>query len=210
MDRYDIGSCEVYDTEYKEFWENCEPKFAHIQDDYGIPTRFKAWVGWFDIGKKTILDYGCGGAQIAKVFTANPYIGVDIAERSLRKAKENLILLRPDNKPSWSLHQTPVELSELGADLLVAQQVINHFCNQQMLDEFLDNVNRSGIRELLLETKSVNIGDKTVFAPLYINGACCVGWIYLRKHLPRYHMDKCQPTGTYQFSKWTRSEYIRK
>jgi len=195
--RYVTGLCECYAAEYKEFWENCPDSFAHCQPGF-TPERHKEWQDWFDMGGKVLLDYGCGGvAGIALAFPENRYIGVDIAERSLRIAATSLA-----HRKNWELHQTPVELSDFNADLLIAQQVMIHFASQEMLDEFLANVNRSGVGELLLETRAVR--DGVSFRPTDPNSACAVGWVYLRKHLPNYTMRKCQPAGTYRFSRWVR------
>jgi SAM-dependent methyltransferase len=152
---------------------------------------------------KTILDYGCGGAFLATVFPNSRYIGVDIAERSLEAARKHLGEWRP-TKPTYTLHKVPVEFSELGADVLVAQQVMNHMPVRKMFDDFLDNIQRSGIPELLLETIPAQNQDDVTFNSACPNKACKVSFEYLQRKLPAYVLHEHETNGVYRFSRWKR------
>jgi hypothetical protein len=84
----------------KEYWEKCALKYAHLSD--GAPGRvlrpgsdleifYKSeWMDDLDFRKKTILDYGCGGAFVPRYLFENCKIKraicVDIAsKRNIKK-----------------------------------------------------------------------------------------------------------------------------
>jgi len=202
-DKYAVEHCDCSAEDYKEFWENCDPRFAHCTlKEHEV--RHEEWQDWFNMEGKTILDYGCGGdTTLAFAYPDNPYIGVDIAERSIATA---LLHLRKQEHKNHQLHLLPVELADFNADILVAQQVMVHFCSKEMLDEFLANVERSGIPELLLETRHIDNKDLW-FLPTSPNHACSVSWEYLEKHLPSYRRVKCQNCGPFRFSQWMLKNY---
>ena len=81
----------------QKFWETSKPKFAHLTDVYDWTTRDRpslalSMIRWPK--NSIVLDYGCGGGWLGvwllKEQNISKYIAVDIAQRQLDIAEENL------------------------------------------------------------------------------------------------------------------------
>lgn len=187
---------------YKDYWENCDERQAHLWTDPKElrPERWNTWLPWFDFRDKVVVDYGCGGAFVYDVIKTrvHRYVGIDIAERSLDFARKRL----KDEKKCLFL-KAPCELSELNADILIAQQVITHMAYAEMLNQFMESIKRSGIGQLMLEVMCHPDNDSVSFGGKSIHDACSVGKDYLAKHM-KYNLVGEEKNDQYTFTKWER------
>lgn len=181
----------------KNFWENCNTTFAHITTDDWLKNKenlisvYSKNIKRFriDPNNKKVVDYGIGGGYLGQYLLSNysisEYIGLDIAERSLDAAKKNLSKYK-----NVSLHLTPVNFSKFGADIFFSFAVIQHFPNKKYLDDFLTNLDNSGISELLLQIRH---NKSTIFSKKYetLSDArlgCRTNSKYLLKNLKKYQL----------------------
>ena len=160
--------------EMKEFWENCPEEFAHvtIEDDQELVANVN-WNHAFlnqlhnihNLSFCKVVDYGCGGGQLGKHmherFEIDEYIGLDIAYRQLEAAE---IYLRKYNIALMNIaHQAPLDytlrfsevvaddFAKIKADVFICQATMQHFPSLGYLDDFLENVNYSGIDTVVLQ-----------------------------------------------------------
>jgi SAM-dependent methyltransferase len=146
----------------KNFWENCNIKFAHIRNKEIYEPHYKQNVLPFtSFNNKTIVDYGIGKAHLGKLLlqkhNISKYIGIDISERQLKLAKENLKEFN-----NISLLSVTVDFSTLKADIFVSLACIQHFPSLDYLKEFLNNINNSNIKEVILQYRD---NDIDIFNP---------------------------------------------
>lgn len=186
--------------ENKAFWEICPPQCAHLYDDRksvdDLYERWANWLRWFDFRDKTVVDYGCGGAYLYDKIEPQikRYIGLDIADRSISFAQNRL-----RDKPKCEFYLLPKDLRPYGADILICQQVISHFPNLEVLEDFMSNVQSSRIKELLLEIMPIQEG--VGFNKDDIHRRCEVSVDYLNKHLD-YTLENVMRCNQYSFTFW--------
>lgn len=174
----------------KNFWNNCIPSFAHLNPRIYSGDEIKN----LNLYNSTILDFGCGGGWwgklLFKTFNIKKYIGIDISERSLHEAYNNL--------EGYNTHfylNKGQDLSQYKADILICFAVIHHFPNIEYLNNFLDNVNNSNIKELFLSIKYCINKDYEFIENCYdsfdykkIGNACKVNIDYLKYKLNNYQL----------------------
>jgi len=146
----------------KNFWEKCDSSFAHLTADrhlggYDKLTSF--WQSHFlndlskiiDLSASTVIDYGIGagylGMYLNEKYRVKKYIGIDIAERSIAEADKQLEKTDLDYK----LLLAPVIFSNFEPDIFISQAVIQHFPTEEYLTDFLENVNMSGSKVVMLQ-----------------------------------------------------------
>lgn len=159
---------------------------------------------------KTVIDYGCGGGWIGKFLfekkNIKAYLGIDIAQRSIDAAKENLkehddkvfLLIDPNNLPDFS---------QMKADLFISLSCIQHFPDKEYLDYFLDVLNKSEIKTLILQVK---YSDTTRFrehpykTTHDIGNGCFTNFKYLQSKLTNYDgsCTTAQADGEYQYMRF--------
>jgi len=154
----------------RSFWEKCDKTFAHITADKwlvsvdNLLSSFAHNFTHFNPTNKVIVDYGIGagylGMYLFNNFLIKKYIGIDIAQRSLDAASNNLSLFK--DKTEFFL--VPVDFSSLNADMFCSFAVIQHFPDQKYLDSFLTNLNNSKISELILQIRHC---DRNKFSKKY-------------------------------------------
>lgn len=163
----------ITDKDMEEFWDTCPEEFAHItiEDDQELVANVD-WNHAFihklhtlaPLQHSTIVDYGCGGGQLGKHmndrFELKEYIGIDIAYRQLEASE---IYLRKYNRDLMILaHRAPLyftlkfakavkDFADIKADVFICQATIQHFPRTSYLDDFLDNVNYSAIKTVVLQ-----------------------------------------------------------
>lgn len=150
----------------KKFWENCDTTFAHITPNRWLKSKKEFVSGFskkyfpFDPNEKVIVDYGIGAAHQGIYLFENKnikkYIGIDIAQRSLDSAKDNL---KDYDQNKIELLITPVNFSKLKADIFTSFAVIQHFPSRKYLDSFLINLRNSNIPELILQIRHSKVNE---------------------------------------------------
>lgn len=155
----------------KCFWEKCDKTFAHISIDKWLSnykTITDMWQKMFinqllsftELENKTIVDYGIGGGYLGvylhETYHIDKYIGIDIAQRSLDSAYQNL----QDNHVNNELYLAPVQFKNFNADIFVCQAVIQHFPDESYFQDFLININQSNIKYVMLQ---IRFNKQTVF-----------------------------------------------
>lgn len=185
------------EQDMKIFWEQCPPRFAHLDGGHTMNRRrlvvslgktFEKSVKAEEIDGKVIADYGCGGGHLGQYLLGNynieKYIGIDMAERSLNKAAISL-----ERYQNIEFKQSPIDFSTLNADIFVSISVIQHFPNKEYLDNFLENINTSKIPKVLLHIRSKSTqceflddysSQRKVALCCYVHGS------YIRRKLSAY------------------------
>lgn len=196
-------------------WEQrVSPETAHI--DAKAFLKLPALFGMFDFalrscdleGKK-ILDFGCGGGFLGKwLFDQSveigKYIGLDIAERSLSAARARLQSF-VDNKKAMLIKITPWgidDLNVLNIDVLVSFNTIQHFPTKEYLDYFLDTVNQSGAKKLVLQyrvDKETRFQENPYKTTHEINLACWTNADYIKEKLTMYQFKKLKKSKKSNF-----------
>jgi len=139
---------------------------------------------------KVVVDYGCGGGQMGVYLHTykeiKKYIGIDIAERSIEFSKRNL------EEFEHELYVVPVDFGKLDADIFMTIACIQHFPSEKFLELFLKNINRSGIRIIILQFRQ---NDVMRFNDAYdIEGegdkgtACLTNETYISSRLTNYNL----------------------
>ena len=181
------------------FWDNCEPVFSHIEiSDYlkDIKSLTDSWekhfINHYEFKDKTVIDYGIGGGYLGLYLIKNKnikkYIGFDISKRQINAAKNNLTglpveLYTVSNTTNFGKHN---------ADMFICQAVIQHFPNEEYLIDFLDNLNKSNINEVMLQ---IRYNEKTIFSGSYettedVRLACQTNSEYILTYLTNYELVK--------------------
>jgi trans-aconitate methyltransferase len=144
----------------KDFWERCSSSYAHLTTSGHLRSLENLRNFWdanfinrIDFKNKTVLDYGVGGGYLGEYlfekFNIKKYYGVDIADRSLAKAKENLSqyseveLIHTD-----SFYKS---FSDKDIDVFISQAVIQHFPNKEYLDKFLYKLKELSPKKIMLQ-----------------------------------------------------------
>lgn len=179
------------------FWNNCNPIFSHIEiAGYlkNLDTLINFWennfLQFYEFKNKILIDYGIGGGYLGLHLLQNKglskYIGFDISDRQLNEAKK-------------VLHGLPVDLfntieknnfDEFNADIFVCQAVIQHFPSKEYLISFLQKINESKIKDIMLQ---IRYSEKTTFNENYntqndVTHACRTNSDYILKHLTNYYL----------------------
>lgn len=167
--------------EVKKFWETCGPDYAHLSDStkhkkIDLQKEYKRLILNHlprSLNGLSVIDYGPGGGFLGELlftqYGIKKYIAVDIAKRSLDTARTRLM------GKAGVFHLVPVNFSGLHADAFFSFACIQHFPSKTYLEDFLANLNSSGVRLVGLHFRS---GPKTVTSNNYkvTNGnigLCC-------------------------------------
>jgi len=178
----------------KSFWDSCKHNYAHLRDNWIMKKNserklyFKPIFEMLNLDNKTVIDYGCGGGHIGVYlfnnYKINKYIGLDIAERSLIFSKRNL------EKYNAEFHYVPIEFKNLNADVFITIACMQHFPDEVYLISFLENLNRSGIKQIMLHLR---YGDSTKFNNAYdtclnMGEACKTNHEFIKNYLTNYKL----------------------
>lgn len=153
-----------------------------------------------DFSGKIIVDYGCGGGWLGKFLfektAIKKYIGVDVAERSIAFAKNNL----PKTKTKVQLIKIEpwdqlIFLKRKKIDILVSVACIQHFPTQEYLLIWLAELNSLKLEWIILQFHFHSAsGGKTVFREDPYNSirdvayACYTTKEYIAKILTNYEL----------------------
>lgn len=195
----------------KKFWEQCSQNYAHLKSNWELKIGsrrlnhfYKSFLRFVNFKDKIILDYGCGAGYLGKIlfdkYGLKKYIGIDIAERSLIKARQIL------EGYNTEFHLTPKTFKNIEADIFISLACIQHFPDEEYLYNFLKNVNKSGISTLILQ---IRYGEETVFNNAYkikkdFGMACVTNEEYIDERLRRYKLINVSGKGIsgYQYLIW--------
>lgn len=141
------------------FWETCSLEYAHneirnhLKNYKDLTTNWETWflneLEWKDA---IVLDYGIGGGYLGKYLfdtrKIKSYIGVDIANRSLDKAR---VVLK--EYPSVTLYNTSEFYKSFSSpvDIFVCQAVIQHFFSLEYLVTFLTKLEQIAPNIIMLQ-----------------------------------------------------------
>jgi 2-polyprenyl-3-methyl-5-hydroxy-6-metoxy-1,4-benzoquinol methylase len=204
------------DTKVKAFWETCSLEYAHNEirkhlNNYESLTRFWElnFLKLIEFRGKRILDYGIGGGYLGKYLFdtrgIQSYIGVDIAERSLTKAKE---ILAPQKNTEFYLTDQYYSDYKGPIDIFICQAVIQHFYSLDYLKRFLLKIEEIGPSTVMLQ---ITHSAKTVINTTYKNEndvarACYTNKDFLLQFLPSYRLEYAGDVlrNNYQFLIFTK------
>jgi len=185
----------------KFFWEITSHGYAHLRVRRNRPKE-KFFTGYnrlilnhldYNLKGKTVIDYGCGGgflgALLFNKYKIKKYIGIDIAERSLKYCERRLYR----HNGGLELYFPPKDLKEIGADIIFSFAMLQHIPTEETMEEILDNMNTSGVEYICLHYRH---GGLTIFRNEYLKepnrrnvGACCVtNNKYLKPRLSNYRI----------------------
>lgn len=188
-----------YKTHLKKFWNTCGRGTAHVDRHWIGKVDVKEWKEKISqryqikpefFRNKTVIDYGIGSGYLGWVlhqWKIKKYIGLDIAERQIEAAKKYL-----KGIPNCEFHLVPVELRQFKADIFVSHACIQHFPDQEYLDEFLDNLNKSGVHDILIQYR---YGEQTYFKQDKPRLACRTNSVYINKKLNNYQLKHISEIG---------------
>ena len=149
----------------RAYWEQADPPLAHISYNNGLHGSEARLVARWDtawlrrwsaggppfgisLGGRRVGDYGIGAGLLGKLLCTrhhvSAYVGFDVAKRSLDAAKQKLSALTCATEFVHVAEGVP-EFSEWRLDVLVCQQVIQHFPSQNYTLAWLASVERSRI-----------------------------------------------------------------
>ena len=185
----------------KRFWETVHTRGAHLgldgEGEY-MRDRYARLLKGVPLRGKVIVDFGCGGGLLGVYVLgerkAARYVGYDVAERSIDRARENLKDLASEGSVELVLlgkHRW--DFAEKRPDVLVCLACILHFPTASYLDNFLRTCDESGAATLVLE---VRLADKTQFQHDPYSSAraavkaCFTNEGYLTPRLPRYDLAR--------------------
>lgn len=147
----------------RRFWNNTAPRNAHLglsgEEEFLIKRAHDMVIDKMSVKGKTVIDFGHGGGYIGKALLdagCKQYIGYDIADRSNKRASENLAGY--ENKELILLTEHRWNFAEKNPDIIVALAVMIHFPTQAYLNNFLATVEVSGAKRLVLEIRDQGVG----------------------------------------------------
>jgi len=188
----------------KKRWENCHPAGAHLypvnwhKSEKNMFKRYKRLItDQVDVNNKSILDWGCGGGYLGKYllskFKIKKYIAIDIAERSLDRAKEQLQKYRNIEFILTSIDNIKECMVE-GESIFISLACIFHFPTKEYFNTFLVNINKSNINIVILEIRDKNKGTifrKNIYKThMDANHACLTNEYYVNGYLTNYSLSK--------------------
>jgi SAM-dependent methyltransferase len=149
-----------YNSKTKAFWETCEDTFAHLEikdwlKSYDDLTKYwdDEFISKLDFVGKTVMDYGIGGGYLGKYLLTDKglgkYYGVDISERSIEKARENLL----DYENSVKLLNSEENWDACSCDIFISQACVQHFPGVEYLNQFLKKINTQAPSYIILQIR---------------------------------------------------------
>lgn len=190
MDKSNRSYTENYTEIYEEFWEQCDRAFAHLDiNDHLVSQEslYNSWkrsfVKYFSWEGKSVADYGIGGGYLGQMllseFEIAKYSGIDISQRSLDEARDNLNTYTSQT----AFYKSTVNFSTIDVDIFVSLACIQHFPNQEYLDSFLTNINNSTIPDVMLQIRR---GNDLTFQPDNPILSCVTNYEYMSGLLSNY------------------------
>jgi len=204
-----------------DYWEHsASPAFAHIaykdhlNSEQAMVQRWnKQWLqrwagsGW--LKAKRVGDYGIGAGLLAKVLATNHsiahYVGFDIATRSLSAASKKL-QGETSCPHTLILVSGPTDFASQHLDVLICQQVIQHFPSRAYTLTWLAAIESARIPKVLLEVRTPDGRSRPVFNEWHsskaglttddVSFAVAVSCSWIAKQLPSYTLEGSWPTAS--------------
>jgi hypothetical protein len=204
-----------------DYWENsASPAFAHIayKDHLGSEQAMvrrwnqqwlQRWAGSGWLKGKRVGDYGIGAGLLAKVLAANHsiahYVGFDIATRSLSAASKKL-QAETSCPHTLILVSGPTDFASQHLDVLICQQVIQHFPSKEYTLAWLAAIESARIPKVLLEVRTPDGQSRPIFNAWKssrtglttddVSFAVAVSCAWVAKQLPSYRLEDSWPTAS--------------
>jgi len=173
----------------------------------GLKNQFSNAVMDFDFNDKSIIDIGCGGGIFGEWVSEKntcQYSGMDISERSCNGAIERLcnkkikgtVYLMPDPVNGLDLLNKP------GFDVAVCFNVIQHIPDAEYYGLFFDKINKSGIRNIIMQFKfnGATLFQQDAYKTTHeINLACYTNETDIMSILKKYKVIRRKEDGENRF-----------
>jgi 2-polyprenyl-3-methyl-5-hydroxy-6-metoxy-1,4-benzoquinol methylase len=206
-----------YDKRYRKYWETCKEGFAHISPEkWNKVITPEAMLRNFEVGYKlkeaasvvkdaVVIDYGIGNGRLAvSLFGAGAkkYVGIDIADRQLNRARG--FLESQGCKGVYELLKMPVSFADWEPDVFITRGCVQHFPNEKFLNTWCENLNESGAQILMVQYRHTKKGKE--FNPHSPKWACRINGRHLAKLLPNYEAEYVSTVelNGYQKSLWVK------
>lgn len=185
------------DTELKKFWNSCGRTFAHLEivgHLKNYDTLSKGWekefISKLDFNNKIVLDYGIGGAYLGKYLFENKdinyYYGIDLSDRSLQKAEENL---KRYKEHTLLITDEFYDNFNKKVDIIICQACIQHFPNEEYLIKFINKINNLNAEYIMLQIaykKETKFKNETYNSVQSVVRACYTNKDFILKYLNNY------------------------
>jgi SAM-dependent methyltransferase len=184
--------------DYTRAWDHRVGRIsAHLEvdQDHLFDIYKRHITDMIDLTNWSMLDFGCGGGWLAKYLLINKflikeYIAFDISVRSIEFAKNNLKEFQNVKFIQIIPNQIPIDIV---TDIFITLSVMQHFPTQEYLDYFLDYLNNSNFKFLILQIrtdKKMMFQKETYKTTKMIGGANTITDKYIAKKLTTYvYMD---------------------
>jgi len=214
-------------TTAKTFWEHASGWFSHISYDNhvhkGEAHLIQTWdIRWFQVWSsslpqgaswlrgKRVGEWGVGGGLLGQMLCERHgiahYVAFDIAERQLKETSTRLartVACPHDLVLASSTSPSDTEFKRWNLDVLISQQVIQHFPTEQYTVDWLCTLAAARIPRLLLEVRRppykhgkqhelgfANWGNQSRLKSTYsVQYATYLNCNYLLGRLQGYHLD---------------------
>ena len=203
------------------YWERAaSPAFAHIKYDQHLGSeviilqRWKQqwldrWAGSGWLRGKRVGDYGIGAGLLAKELCKNHsighYVGFDIATRSLAAASKKIQEETTSCPHTLILVSGPIDFKAQHLDVLISQQVIQHFPSKAYTEAWLEAIALARIPKVFLEVRTP-VDQRPVFNEWsstrkglttdHVASAVAVSCAWIAKRLPSYTLDDTWQTAS--------------
>lgn len=190
----------------KNFWDSCDPGLVQIgvsNDNKKILLdRFEKFViPHLELDGKTVIDYGIGGGYFGNLilnkYDIKKYVGIDISDRSIKNAKENLVGF----EDITFFDMVPDSFEGYKADVFFCFACIQHFVSEDYLRDFLKKVNSSGISEIYLQIRCSKTPKFLGNLVGNVYHGCVIPYTYIEKFLSGYDLTSKSEIlkGNYQY-----------
>lgn len=190
--------------EYVRAWQERVGRVsAHLElTDYlnGYKDYLVKHVGVLDLAEKTIVDFGCGGGWIGKYFPEiKQYIGIDIAARSIEKAKEN----NPNSEFFQIIPDKPfINIKNFDIDIFICLNVIHHFPDKEYFDFFFKELNQINTKQILLnirENEETTFRENPYATTNDIGNACKANYKDVKQKLTKFKLTEKSKNGEFLY-----------
>lgn len=134
-----------------------ENQISKLHNQYNLITSMCNLEG------KKILDYGCGGGLLGAFLSyqeikIKKYIGLDVAPRCIVASEDNNLNWIETGIAEFELVNPNImpDLKNYKASVLIVLNVIPYLPTMIYVESFLRNINRSGIKEIIIHTRKGN------------------------------------------------------